>query len=136
LKQINLFSQAPAHYEFKCRVLNEYTRDQKEQYEKRQGDDNIHDYYELVENGGTTPTVHYTADKHTRFHAQIVKSGHATHLIHQEKNIIVSIKKVAVPIKYEYPSSLGSGSLFEPSFGSSLESSSLGLSQLQQFQLI
>jgi hypothetical protein len=35
----------------------------------------------------------------TRFNAQVAKSGHATHLIPQEKNITVSIKKVTVPIK-------------------------------------
>jgi hypothetical protein len=26
--------------------------------------------------------VHYTADKHTGFHAQVVRSGHAIHPVH------------------------------------------------------
>ncbi|XP_069705109.1 cuticle protein 7-like [Periplaneta americana] len=69
---------APAHYEFKYGVRDEHTHDIKEQAEKRDGD-KVSGYYKLVEPDGTTRTVHYTADKHTGFHAQVVRSGHAAH---------------------------------------------------------
>ncbi|PSN33418.1 Cuticle protein 8 [Blattella germanica] len=65
-------------YEFKYGVHDSHTHDIKEQAEKRDGD-KVEGYYKLVEPDGTTRTVHYTADHHTGFHAQVVKSGHAVH---------------------------------------------------------
>ncbi|XP_069668656.1 cuticle protein 7-like [Periplaneta americana] len=121
---------APAHYQFKYGVVDGHTHDQKEQAEKRDGD-KVEGYYKLVEPDGTTRTVHYTADKHTGFHAEVVKSGHATHPTY-EKKVAIPVKKVVVPVKYEepsYESSLGSGSSIQSSFGSSF-GSSLGSSQL------
>jgi hypothetical protein len=73
-----LILQAPAQYEFKYGVRDEQTHDIKEQAEKRDGD-KVEGYYKLLEADGTTRTVHYTADKHTGFHAQVVRSGHAAH---------------------------------------------------------
>ncbi|XP_069668926.1 cuticle protein 19-like [Periplaneta americana] len=68
-------------YEFKYGVKDEHTHDIKEQHEKRDGD-KVEGYYKLVEPDGTTRTVHYTADHHTGFHAQVVRSGHAVHPVH------------------------------------------------------
>jgi hypothetical protein len=59
-------------------VKDTHTHDIKEQAEKRDGD-KVEGYYKLLEADGTTRTVHYTADKHTGFHAQVVRSGHAIH---------------------------------------------------------
>jgi hypothetical protein len=73
-----LFFQAPPQYEFKYGVKDEQTHDIKEQAEKRVGD-RVEGYYSLVEPDGTTRTVHYSADKHTGFNAQVVRSGHAAH---------------------------------------------------------
>ncbi|PSN37950.1 hypothetical protein C0J52_10420 [Blattella germanica] len=56
-------------YEFKYGVKDTHTHDIKEQAEKRDGH-KVEGYYKLVEPDGTTRTVHYTADKHTGFHAQ------------------------------------------------------------------
>ncbi|KAJ9583209.1 hypothetical protein L9F63_022456, partial [Diploptera punctata] len=67
--------------------------------EKRDGD-KVEGYYKLVEPDGTTRTVHYTADKHTGFHAQVTKSGHAVHPTY-EKKIVLPVKQVVIPIKYE-----------------------------------
>jgi hypothetical protein len=70
--------QAPPRYEFKYGVKDEHTHDIKEQAEKREGD-KVEGYYKLLEADGTTRTVHYTADKHTGFQAQVERSGHAVH---------------------------------------------------------
>ncbi|XP_069705145.1 cuticle protein 7-like [Periplaneta americana] len=80
-------------YEFKYGVKDEHTHDIKEQHEKRDGH-KVTGYYKLVEPDGTTRTVHYTADKHTGFHARVEKSGHATHPIHQHHH---HEQKVEVP---------------------------------------
>jgi hypothetical protein len=78
---ILIFLQAHPKYEFKYGVKDTHTHDIKEQAEKRDGD-KVEGYYKLVEPDGTTRTVHYTADKHTGFHAQVVRSGHAIHPVH------------------------------------------------------
>jgi hypothetical protein len=75
---IFIIFQAPAQYEFKYGVRDEHTHDIKEQAEKRVGD-KVEGYYKLLEADGTTRTVHYTADKHTGFQAQVVRSGHSIH---------------------------------------------------------
>ncbi|GFG31393.1 hypothetical protein Cfor_09261 [Coptotermes formosanus] len=68
-------------YEFKYGVKDPHTHDIKEQAEKRDGD-KVEGYYKLLEADGTTRTVHYTADKHTGFHAHVQRSGHAVHPLH------------------------------------------------------
>ncbi|PSN37970.1 hypothetical protein C0J52_10433 [Blattella germanica] len=96
---------APAHYEFKYGVHDGHTHDIKEQAEKRVGD-KVEGYYKLVEPDGTTRTVHYTADKHTGFHAQVVKSGHATHPIeapvHKVVTPVISYAHAAPVISYSH----------------------------------
>ncbi|XP_069669399.1 cuticle protein 7-like [Periplaneta americana] len=95
------YDYAPAHYEFKYAVKDEHTHDIKEQHEKRDGD-KVEGYYTLLEPDGTTRTVHYTADKHTGFHAQVVRSGHAVHPVHQEKHVEVAHHEVATPEYQHY----------------------------------
>ena len=92
--------QAHPKYEFKYGVKDEHTHDIKEQAEKRDGD-KVEGYYKLLEADGTTRTVHYTADKHTGFHAQVDRAGHAVHPVH-EKKIEVPVKKVVLPVKYHH----------------------------------
>jgi hypothetical protein len=74
------------------------TRDIKEQAEKRDGD-KVEGYYKLVEPDGSTRTVHYTSDKHTGFHAQVVRSGYSIHPV-QHKNAEVSYKKFMDSVKH------------------------------------
>ncbi|PSN37977.1 hypothetical protein C0J52_10434 [Blattella germanica] len=89
---------APPHYEFKYGVKDDHTGDIKEQAEKRDGD-RVEGYYKLVEPDGTIRTVHYTADKHTGFHAVVEKSGHAVHPVPVVKKVAVPvIKKVVSPV--------------------------------------
>jgi len=90
--------QTHPKYEFKYGVKDPHTHDIKEQAEKRDGD-KVEGYYKLVEPDGTTRTVHYTADKHTGFHAHVDISGHTVHPVH-EKKIEVPVKKVVFPIKH------------------------------------
>ncbi|KAJ9583208.1 hypothetical protein L9F63_022455, partial [Diploptera punctata] len=96
-------------YEFKYGVKDTHTHDIKEQAEKRDGH-KVEGYYKLVEPDGTTRTVHYTADKHTGFHAQVEKSGHAVHplfvvpvkkVIYPIKKVEIPVKKVVYPVKYQ-----------------------------------
>ncbi|KAJ9588166.1 hypothetical protein L9F63_018470 [Diploptera punctata] len=89
---------APAHYEFKYGVHDAHTHDIKEQAEKRDGD-RVEGYYKLVEPDGTTRTVHYTADKHTGFHAQVVRSGHAVHPAKVEAPVIHKV--IAAPVVHK-----------------------------------
>jgi hypothetical protein len=77
-----VYLQANPKYEFKYGVNDQHTGDIKEQAEKRDGD-RVEGYYRLVEPDGTIRTVHYTADKHIGFNAQVIKSGHAIHPIQQ-----------------------------------------------------
>ncbi|XP_069705131.1 cuticle protein 19-like [Periplaneta americana] len=69
-------------YEFKYGVKDEHTHDIKEQHEKRDGH-KVTGYYKLVEPDHTTRIVHYTADKHSGFHAKVERVGHAVHPIHK-----------------------------------------------------
>ncbi|PSN37948.1 hypothetical protein C0J52_10426 [Blattella germanica] len=89
---------APAHYEFKYGVHDTHTHDIKEQAERRHGD-RVEGHYSLVEPDGTTRTVHYTADKHTGFHAQVSKHGHATHpTTHHRVHPVHAVQVVAAPV--------------------------------------
>jgi hypothetical protein len=76
--------QAYPKYEFKYGIKDAHTKDTKEQAEKRDGD-KVEGYYKLVEPDGTTRTVHYTADKHTGFQAQVLRSGHVIHPVYQQE---------------------------------------------------
>jgi hypothetical protein len=118
--------QAQPKYEFKYGVKDTHTHDIKEQAEKRDGD-KVEGYYKLVEPDGTTRTVHYTADKHTGFHAKVVRSGHAIHPV-QRKKLLYPVKKVIVPVKYHQISA--SSFSHEPSYltGASTSYSSSGSS--------
>ncbi|KAF4520456.1 hypothetical protein B566_EDAN004028 [Ephemera danica] len=79
---------APAHapadyyahpkYSFEYGVADAHTGDKKSQSETRDGDV-VKGHYSLLEADGTTRTVHYTADAHNGFNAQVTRSGHAVH---------------------------------------------------------
>jgi hypothetical protein len=66
-------------------VKDPHTQDIKEQAEKRDGH-KVQGYYKLLEADGTTRTVHYTADHHTGFQAQVEKSGHGIHPVIQHEH--------------------------------------------------
>ncbi|KAJ3653420.1 hypothetical protein Zmor_012673 [Zophobas morio] len=68
-------------YEFKYGVEDHHTGDIKSQEESRDGDV-VKGSYSVHEPDGTILTVHYTADKHSGFNAQVQRSGHASHPQH------------------------------------------------------
>lgn len=70
--------QAHPKYEYKYGVKDGHTHDHKSQQEHRDGD-KVHGEYTLKEADGTLRTVKYVADKHNGFHAEVTRSGHATH---------------------------------------------------------
>ncbi|XP_065163338.1 cuticle protein 8-like [Atheta coriaria] len=65
-------------YQFKYGVHDTHTHDIKEQEESRDGDV-VKGYYSLLQPDGRTRIVHYTADKHSGFQAQVEYKGHAAH---------------------------------------------------------
>ncbi|KAF6212013.1 hypothetical protein GE061_012531 [Apolygus lucorum] len=69
---------APPHYAYEYKVHDSHTGDVKSQHETRDGDV-VKGYYTLKEADGTTREVHYTADKHHGFNAEVKKIGHAHH---------------------------------------------------------
>ena len=71
-------SQAHPKYSFEYGVADAHTGDKKSQSETRDGDV-VKGHYSLLEADGTTRTVHYTADAHNGFNAQVTRSGHAVH---------------------------------------------------------
>ncbi|KAF6212035.1 hypothetical protein GE061_012553 [Apolygus lucorum] len=70
---------APPHYQFEYSVHDPHTGDVKSQHETREGDV-VKGFYTLKEADGTTREVHYTADHHNGFNAEVKKIGHAVHL--------------------------------------------------------
>ncbi|XP_065164443.1 cuticle protein 8-like isoform X2 [Atheta coriaria] len=65
-------------YEFKYGVEDHHTGDKKSQSEVRDGDV-VKGEYSLVQPDGTVRNVHYSADHHNGFNAEVSYSGHAAH---------------------------------------------------------
>ncbi|KAJ0179787.1 hypothetical protein K1T71_004378 [Dendrolimus kikuchii] len=75
-------SQSIAHpkYAFEYVVKDPHTHDMKSQHETRDGDV-VKGYYSLHQPDGTVRIVHYTADKHNGFNADVKYEGHAQHVV-------------------------------------------------------
>ncbi|XP_014254030.1 adult-specific cuticular protein ACP-20-like [Cimex lectularius] len=69
---------APPHYSFEYKVEDKHTGDYKSQHETREGD-KVKGFYMLKDPDGTVREVHYTADKHNGFNAEVKRVGHAVH---------------------------------------------------------
>uniref|UniRef100_R4G2R9 Putative cuticle protein n=2 Tax=Rhodnius prolixus TaxID=13249 RepID=R4G2R9_RHOPR len=69
---------AVPHYTYEYKVHDPHTGDMKSQHETREGDV-VKGYYTLHESDGTIREVHYTADKHNGFNAEVKRIGHAHH---------------------------------------------------------
>uniref|UniRef100_R4FNZ4 Putative cuticular protein n=2 Tax=Rhodnius prolixus TaxID=13249 RepID=R4FNZ4_RHOPR len=69
---------SPPHYMYEYKVHDPHTGDMKSQHETREGDV-VKGYYTLHESDGTIREVHYTADKHNGFNAEVKRIGHAQH---------------------------------------------------------
>ncbi|XP_015378882.1 PREDICTED: cuticle protein 19-like [Diuraphis noxia] len=69
---------APPKYTFKYGVKDPHTKDDKHQWEERDGDV-VHGGYSLVEPDGRIRKVTYTADKHNGFNAHVHYENHAHH---------------------------------------------------------
>ncbi|XP_045446372.1 cuticle protein 8-like [Melitaea cinxia] len=65
-------------YEFNYQVADHHTGDIKSQHEARDGD-HVTGSYSLHQPDGAVRTVHYNADKHSGFNAQVEYSGHSQH---------------------------------------------------------
>ncbi|XP_065163221.1 histidine-rich glycoprotein-like [Atheta coriaria] len=65
-------------YAFKYGVEDAHTHDMKSQEEHRDGDV-VKGHYKVVQPDGRTRIVHYTADEHNGFNAEVTYSGHADH---------------------------------------------------------
>ncbi|XP_045446366.1 cuticle protein 19-like [Melitaea cinxia] len=65
-------------YEFQYQVADHHTGDIKSQHEARDGD-HVTGSYSLHQPDGVLRTVHYNADKHSGFNAQVEFSGHSQH---------------------------------------------------------
>ncbi|XP_047526795.1 cuticle protein 8-like, partial [Vanessa atalanta] len=65
-------------YEFEYSVADHHTGDIKSQHEARDGD-HVTGSYSLHQSDGSIRTVHYNADGHNGFNAQVEYSGHSTH---------------------------------------------------------
>jgi Insect cuticle protein len=95
--------EEPANYDFEYAVKDEHTGDVKEQHESAK-DGAIEGYYTLIDADGYKRTVHYTADDHNGFNAEVKREP-----IHQEHKVIktvaapVIVKKfVAAPVVHKY----------------------------------
>ncbi|XP_065172207.1 uncharacterized protein [Atheta coriaria] len=90
---MHAMEQPPAHlsteqhkahhpkYEYKYGVEDHHTHDMKSAEEERDGDV-VKGWYKLEQPDGRTRIVHYTADKHNGFNADVKYSGHADHPYH------------------------------------------------------
>ncbi|CAH0728876.1 unnamed protein product, partial [Brenthis ino] len=66
-------------YEFQYNVEDHHTGDIKSQHETRDGD-HVTGFYSLHEPDGTVRIVHYNADDHNGFNANVEHQGHSTHV--------------------------------------------------------
>ncbi|CAG9560609.1 unnamed protein product [Danaus chrysippus] len=66
-------------YEFEYSVADTHTGDIKSQHEARDGD-HVTGSYSLHQPDGSIRTVHYSADAHSGFNAQVENSGPSTHV--------------------------------------------------------
>ncbi|XP_047526780.1 cuticle protein 8-like [Vanessa atalanta] len=78
-------------YEFQYNVEDHHTGDIKSQHEARDGD-HVTGSYSLHQPDGSVRTVHYNADKHSGFNAQVDYSAPSTHAqpIHHASEHILS----------------------------------------------
>ncbi|XP_041976761.1 cuticle protein 19-like [Aricia agestis] len=75
--QIEAYNTHPK-YEFEYSVSDPHTGDIKSQHEARDGDV-VSGSYSLHEADGSVRTVHYSADDHSGFNAQVEHSGPSAH---------------------------------------------------------
>ncbi|XP_075970742.1 uncharacterized protein LOC142973075 [Anticarsia gemmatalis] len=65
-------------YDYSYSVADPHTGDHKSQHESRDGDA-VHGYYSLVQPDGSVREVHYTADDHHGFNAEVHNSAPSVH---------------------------------------------------------
>ncbi|KAG6463568.1 hypothetical protein O3G_MSEX013932 [Manduca sexta] len=68
-------------YHFEYKIEDHHTKDHHSQHEERDGDV-VKGYYELKQPDGSIRHVHYHADKHSGFHADVKFSTHHEHHHH------------------------------------------------------
>ncbi|XP_017787189.1 PREDICTED: cuticle protein 8-like [Nicrophorus vespilloides] len=69
-----VYADAHPQYSYEYGVQDAHTGDVKNQHEERDGDV-VKGYYTLVQPDGVTRTVHYSADSHSGFNANVEYKG-------------------------------------------------------------
>ncbi|XP_017774772.1 PREDICTED: cuticle protein 8-like [Nicrophorus vespilloides] len=69
-----VYADAHPQYSYQYGVQDDHTGDVKNQHEERDGDV-VKGYYTLVQPDGVTRIVHYSADSHNGFNAEVVYKG-------------------------------------------------------------
>ncbi|XP_017769676.1 PREDICTED: larval cuticle protein A2B-like [Nicrophorus vespilloides] len=69
-----IYEDSHPEYSFQYGVNDAHTGDVKDQHEERDGDV-VKGFYSLVQPDGVTRTVHYTADEHNGFNAEVEYKG-------------------------------------------------------------
>jgi Insect cuticle protein len=93
--------EEPANYDFEYAVKDEHTGDIKEQHESAK-DGAITGYYTLIDADGYRRIVHYTADDHNGFVADVKREPLEGHKYVKEVAPVVVKKIVAAPVVHKY----------------------------------
>jgi Insect cuticle protein len=91
--------EEPANYDFEYAVKDEHTGDVKEQHESAK-DGAVSGFYTLIDADGYKRTVHYTADDHHGFNAEVQREPIQGFKVAEP---VVAVKKiVAAPVVQKY----------------------------------
>jgi len=93
--------EEPANYDFEYAVKDEHTGDIKEQHESAKNGA-IEGYYTLIDADGYKRTVHYTADDHHGFNAEVRREPIHEHKVVKTVQPVIVKKIVAQPIVQKY----------------------------------
>ncbi|XP_017784709.1 PREDICTED: uncharacterized protein LOC108568246 [Nicrophorus vespilloides] len=94
-----VYADTHPQYSYEYGVQDAHTGDVKNQHEERDGDV-VKGYYTLVQPDGVTRTVHYTADSHNGFNAEVEYKGEPI-----VQKAVVAKTIVAAPVYNEHWSS-------------------------------
>ncbi|XP_017778989.1 PREDICTED: cuticle protein-like [Nicrophorus vespilloides] len=92
-----LYPDTHPEYSYQYGVQDAHTGDVKNQHEERDGDV-VKGYYTLVQPDGVTRTVHYTADSHNGFNAEVVYKGEPI----VQKAVVAKTIVAAAPVYKAY----------------------------------
>ena len=88
--------EEPANYDFEYAVHDEHTGDVKEQHESAK-DGVVSGYYTLIDADGYKRVVHYTADDHNGFNAEVRREPVEGHKVIKTVQPVLVKKVIAAP---------------------------------------